>query len=78
MPSIADLLERHRREIPEWGHLPAALRLKEAAVALLGVEGAFQTLRGEIGVPGLDVLRRLEVTPASVFARERGAMVAEY
>jgi hypothetical protein len=29
-------------------------------------------------VPGLDVLRRLEVTPASVFARERGAMVAEY
>jgi hypothetical protein len=76
--SIADLLARHGREIPEWGHLPAALRLKEAAVARLGVEAAFDALRGVLGVPGLDVLRRLPVSPVSVFARDCGAMVAEY
>lgn len=74
---IADLLERHVREIPEWGHLPAALRLKEEAVARLGVDAAFRELRTALGVPGLDRLRRLPMVPVSQVARAEGAMVAE-
>lgn len=77
MSIIADLLERHAREIPEWGHLPAALRLKESAVERLGVEAAFLELRGVLGVPGLDRLTRVPMVPVSLAARSEGAMVAE-
>lgn len=77
MPIIADLLERHTREIPLWGHLPAAMRLKEAAVQRLGVEAAFEALRLALGVPGLDRLQRKPIVPASTAARRDGAMVRE-
>jgi len=74
---IADLLERHAREIPLWGHLPAAMRLKQAAVEALGVEAAFVALRGALGVPGLDRLERLPLAPMAGAIRARGAMVRE-
>ena len=77
MSIIADLLERHAHEIPLWGHLPAAMRLKEAAVQRIGVAAAFEALRGSLGVPGLDRLQCLPVVPVSLAARREGAMVAE-
>jgi hypothetical protein len=66
---IADLLERHAREIPLWGHLPAALRLKQEAVARLGPEGAFPLLREALQVPGLDDLLPRPVLPLVDAAR---------
>jgi hypothetical protein len=60
---IADLVARHAAEIPVWGHLPAAMRLKEAAVAQLGVDAAFAACRPALGVPGIDLLRARELQP---------------
>ena len=77
MSIIADLLERHAREIPLWGHLPAALRLKEAAVQALGPEAAFAAVAPVLGVPGVDELHRLPLLPMVAAARAEGAMRAE-
>lgn len=74
---IADLLERHAREIPLWGHLPAALRLKEAAVRALGPEAAFAAVAPALGVPGVDELHELPLVPMAAVARAEGAMRAE-
>jgi capsular polysaccharide biosynthesis protein len=74
---IADLLERHAAEIPLWGHLPAALRLKEAAVQRLGVEAAFAAVAPVLGVPGVEVLRRMPLEPMAQVARRGGAVRAE-
>jgi hypothetical protein len=56
--SVADLIERHRREIPGWGHLSAAMRLKQAAVSSVGVDAAFGRIAAHLEVPGVDHLRR--------------------
>src|SRR5688572_19909244 len=60
---IADLVARHAEEIPYWGHLPAAMRFKQAAVARLGVEAAFSACAPHLGVPGLDALHARELEP---------------
>ena len=77
MAIIADLLERHAREIAVWGHLPAALRLKEAAVERLGVAAAFAETRQALQVPGLDRLVQVPLVPMAATARANGAMVRE-
>ena len=74
---IADLLERHAREIPFWGHLPAALRLKEAAVQALGPEAAFAQIAPALGVPGVDAVQRMTLEPVADAARRQGAMRRE-
>lgn len=77
MTIIADLLDRHAAEIPLWGHLPAALRLKEAAVHRLGVEAAFAAVAPALGVPGVELLRRMPLEPMAQAARRTGALRAE-
>ncbi len=74
---IADLLELHAAEIPVWGHLPAAMRFKQAVVARLGPEAAFAACRPHLGVPGLDRLQALPVRAMHDAAREAGAIVGE-
>ena len=74
---IADLLARHAEDIPTWGHLPAAMRLKQAAVARLGPDAAFEACRGHLGVPGLDRMQRLPVRAMHDAARESGSIVGE-
>jgi hypothetical protein len=60
---IADLVARHAEEVPYWGHLPAAMRFKQAAVARLGVAAAFDACVPHLGVPGLDALHARDLLP---------------
>lgn len=60
---IADLVARHAEEIPFWGHLPAAMRFKQAAVARIGPDAAFAACAPHLGVPGLDRLHARELVP---------------
>lgn len=71
MNIIPDLSARHAAEIPEWGHLPAAMRFKQAAVASLGVHGAFELCRGHLAVPGVDQLRPRRIASMLEAARDR-------
>lgn len=52
------LVQRYRREIPEWGHLPAAMRLKRSAVEQLGMDAAFDICRQALALPHSDRLQR--------------------
>jgi capsular polysaccharide biosynthesis protein len=54
--AIDELVARYRQEIPEWGHLPAAMRLKQKLVGGIGVVGAHAVAREALEVPGLDSL----------------------
>src|SRR5207248_8575690 len=55
--SVSDLVERLQGEIPLWGYLPAAMRFKQALVAAVGVDAAFQICRAHPDVPELEVLQ---------------------
>jgi capsular polysaccharide biosynthesis protein len=74
---ISDLLERHALEIPVWGHLPAAMRLKQAAVERVGAPAAFDLLGAALQVPGLDVLQRRRRAALGSTARAHGVHFSE-
>jgi hypothetical protein len=63
-PDVQELLERYRREVPLWGGLPAAMRLKRALVRRIGIAEAHTVAREHLGVPGVDSLHAR--TPAGL------------
>src|SRR5262249_36976842 len=69
-----ELVARYWQEIPDWGHLPAAMRLKQELVGRLGPVDAHAVARDVLEVPGLDSLHQ---RPAAEIrqAAERGAVV---
>ena len=75
--SIADLVQRHLAEIPLWGHLPAAMRFKQALVARLGVEEAFRLGREALDVPGLDVLQARRIRSLHEAAQQKAVAFRE-
>lgn len=77
MNIISDLIERHASEIPLWGHLPAAMRFKQAVVERVGVDAAFSLVRGELNVPGIDLLRQRRIVGMRVAAAERAIVFRE-
>jgi capsular polysaccharide biosynthesis protein len=72
--AVDDLVDRYRREIPEWGHLPAAMRLKQTLVRRIGVAGAHAVARDALEVPDLDSLHQ-RPTSGIRQAAERDALV---
>ncbi len=71
MNSILELIDRHAAEIPEWGHLPAAMRFKQSAVASLGVSQAFELCREHLGVPGIDTVMPRRIVSMLGAGRDR-------
>ncbi len=68
-----DLAERYRREISEWGHLPAAMRLKQSAVQALGIEDAFQLSRRSIALPQAARLQKRRLRSLAQVAEHEAA-----
>lgn len=77
MNIISDLLERHALEIPIWGHLPAAMRLKQDAVARIGAQAAFELAREALQVPGLDFLQQRKIAGLGESARKHASSFTE-
>lgn len=72
--AVDELVARYRQEISEWGHLPAAMRLKQELVRRIGVLGAHAVAREALEVPGLDSLH-WRPTAEIRQAAERDALV---
>lgn len=53
------------------------MRLKQAAVARVGVERAFALLRESVQVPGLDELRKMPIAPLGATARTKALHYSE-
>lgn len=73
----AELIALHQSEIPTWGHLPAAMRFKQAAVRMLGVEAAFTLVRAHLSVPSLDQLRQRPIVSLREAALNRSVYFNE-
>jgi capsular polysaccharide biosynthesis protein len=73
-PAVDELVARYRQEIPEWGHLPAAMRLKQELVRRIGVVDAHAVAREALEVPGIDSLYQ-RPTAGIRQAAERDALV---
>lgn len=73
----AGLIARHQAEIPIWGHLPAAMRFKQAAVQELGIEAAFALVRQHLAVPSLDRLRQRPIVSLRQAALDRALVFTE-
>jgi capsular polysaccharide biosynthesis protein len=71
--AVDELVSRYRQEIPEWGHLPAAMRLKQELVRRIGVVDAHAVARETLDAPGLDALHE-RPTAAIRQAAERDAL----
>lgn len=74
---IADLVQRHQAEIPEWGHLPAAMRFKQAVVARVGIDRAFRLCQQVLAVPGLERMTVRRFTSLRRAAEERALSFRE-
>lgn len=66
----AFLRDRYLQEIPEWGHLPAAMRLKQAAVEHLGIDAAFELCRQVLTLPDSGQLRKRRLRSLESAARQ--------
>lgn len=77
MNIISDLLERHLLDIPYWGHLPAAMRLKKDAVTRVGASAAFDLLKDALQVPGVDTLKPRKIAELGATARSHGLSFVE-
>ena len=71
--ALAELLQRYQREVPEWGHLPAAMRLKQAAVAQFGIEQAFEACSQALVLPHADGLKQRRLRSLAEVARHGAA-----
>jgi capsular polysaccharide biosynthesis protein len=58
---VQELIERHRRDVPLWGGLPAAMRLKRALVRRLGPLGAYPVAVRELNLPDAEQLVAMPV-----------------
>jgi capsular polysaccharide biosynthesis protein len=72
---VAGLVRRLREEEPTWGHLPAAMRFKQALVAELGTESAFRVVREVLAVPGTELLRARPVRSMYQVAQDEGLVL---
>src|SRR3990167_11303268 len=73
----AEVIALHEAEIPIWGHLPAAMRFKQAAVRMLGVGAAFDLVRGHVSVPSLDRLQPRPIVSLREAALDRALFFNE-
>lgn len=73
----AELIALHQAEIPIWGHLPAAMRFKQAAVQQLGIDAAFALVRQHLEVPSLDRLRQRPIVSLRQAALDRALVFNE-
>lgn len=72
MIEVSDLIERVRDERRSRGHLYSGMRFKRALVERVGAEAAFPLAVPELGVPGLQTLRRRAVRALRDVARTDG------
>lgn len=71
--AAAALVNRYQQEIPEWGHLPAAMRLKQSAVEKFGIEEGFAICRRALALPHSERLLRRRLRSLADVARHESA-----
>jgi len=77
MIDVSDLVERVREDRRSRGHLYSGMRFKQALVERVGVEVAFAQAVPELGVPGLQTLRRRPLRALRDLARADGLVFRE-
>lgn len=76
-PVLREFISRLRREEPEMGHLPAAIRFKRDLVEQLGLQEAFKSGRQALSIPGTDHLRRRRLRGLLDYGRSEGSAYEE-